>query len=130
MDLGLMTTWDLYRLYRSFIKNEWNPAYIKSLFYKSQRISIIPTNYEYIGKVNQIWKKAEAFSVIVEGLQLESQDKIGIETPIEILEYQIISLMLNDQDVTKIEIGQEAGVKTSQFPNNIKKGFLVYKIKS
>ena len=130
MDLGLMTAWDLYRLLRSFLRNKWNPENVKPLFYKSQRISIIPTNYKYVGKVEQIWKEASAFSVIVEESTLESQDTIGIETPIEIIEYEIASLMLNDQEVIKTEIGNEAGVKTNQFPSNVKKGFRVYKINS
>ena len=129
IDSGLMTAWDLYRLVRSFLRNNWKPENIKPLFYKSQRISIIPTNYEYIGSVNQIWKQAEAFSVVIEKAYLENQDKIGIETPIEIFEYQIESLKLNDIEVTKAENGNEVGIKTNQFPSNIKKGFCVYKIK-
>ena len=32
MDLGLMTTWDLYRLLRSFLRNNWKPENIKPLF--------------------------------------------------------------------------------------------------
>jgi len=129
MDLGLMTTWDLYRLLRSFLRNKWKPENVKPLFYKSQRISIIPTNYEYLGKIRQIWEQANAFSVIVEESTLENNDKIGIETPVEIFEYEIASLMLNNQEVAKAEIGNEIGIKTKQFPNNIKKAFRVYKIK-
>ena len=129
IDSGLMTAWDLYRLVRSFLRNKWKPENIKPLFYKSQRISIIPTNYEYIGSVNQIWKQVEAFSVVIEKSYLENLDKIGIETPIEIFEYQIESLKLNDIEVTKAENGNEVGIKTNQFPSNIKKGFCVYKIK-
>jgi len=99
------------------------------LFYKSQRISVIPANYEYIGRINHIWEQAEAFSVIIEESNLERLDKIGIEMPIEIFEYQIESLELNDIKVTKAENGNEVGIKTNQFPSNIKKGFCVYKIK-
>ncbi|MCK4825321.1 hypothetical protein KA005_56765, partial [bacterium] len=128
-DLGLMTTWDLHRLVRSFLRNNWKSENVQPLFYKSQRISVIPTNYEYIGRVNHIWEQAEAFSVIIEESNLERLDKIGIETPIEIFEYQIESLELNDIEVTKAENGNEVGIKTNQFPSNVKKGFCVYKIK-
>ena len=129
IDSGLMTAWDLYRLVRSFLRNNWKPENIKPLFYKSQRISVIPANYEYIGRIKQIWEQAEAFSVIIEESKLEGLDKIGIETPIEIFEYQIESLKLNDVEVTKAENGNEVGIKTNQFSSNIKKGFCVYKIK-
>lgn len=129
IDSGLMTSWDLYRLVRSFLRNKWKPEDIKPLFYKSQRISVIPVNYEYIGRINQIWEQAEAFSVIIEESTLGNQDKIGIETPIEIFEYQIESLQLNDIEITQTENGNEVGIKTNQFPSNIKKGFCVYKIK-
>jgi hypothetical protein len=128
IDSGLMTAWDLYRLLRSFLRNKWNTENIKPLFYKSQRISIIPTNYKYVGKIEQIWKQAEAFSVIIEGAILENPDKIGIETEIEIVEFTIASLKLNDQTIKKAEMGNEIGVKTNQFPNNIKKGMHVYKV--
>jgi len=129
MDLGLMTAWDLYRLVRSFLRNKWKPENVKPLFYKSQRVSIIPINYEYIGRVNQIWKQAEIFSVIIEESNLENQDKIGIETPIEIFEYQIESLKRNDIEGIKAGNGNEVSIKTNQFPSNIKKKFRVYKIK-
>lgn len=129
IDSGLMTSFDLYRLVRSFLKNKWNPEYIKPLFYKSQRILVIPVNYEYIGRIKQIWEQAEAFSVIIEESNLEKLDKIGVETPIEIFEYQIESLELNDIEVTRAENVNEVGIKTNQFPSNIKKGFCVYKIK-
>jgi len=129
IDLGLMTTWDLYRLVRSFLRNNWKPEYIKPLLYRCCRISIIPTNYEYAGFVTHIWEKAEAFGIKIEAGKLYSGDTIGIETEIEICEYDIVSMKLEDKAVTESSTGNEIGVKTHIFPNDIRKGYRVYKVK-
>jgi len=47
--LGLMTTFDLYRLIRNFLKLDWKHKNIKDLFLQSGRISIVPSHYQYVG---------------------------------------------------------------------------------
>ncbi len=56
--LGLMTGWDLFRIVRGFIHNNWKPDYVIPLFYQVGRILPIPQHYEYIGKVKQVWRSA------------------------------------------------------------------------
>lgn len=48
---GLLTTWDLFRLARSFNKNNWVHEHVKDLFYKNSRIDIIPSHYRYLGVI-------------------------------------------------------------------------------
>lgn len=49
--IGLLTTWELYKLARNFLKNSWKHENIKDIFYKSGKIECLPTNYKYIGKL-------------------------------------------------------------------------------
>ena len=129
IDLGLMTTWDLYRLLRSFLRNKWEPENVKPLFYKSKRISIIPENYNYIGVVKNIWPNPQAFGVLLEKGSLDKGDIIGFETPVEIVEYEVISLQIEEEDVQHAEAGVEVGIKTTEFSSLLKKGYKIYKRK-
>jgi hypothetical protein len=129
-ELGLMTTWDLHRLVRSFLRNNWKPEYVKPIFYRPCRMSIIPENYEYVGIVNHIWPQQEAFGVLLEKGSLNEGDKIGLETSVEIIEYDIISLQIEGKNVQQAMMGVEVGLKTKKFPDPLKKDYKVYKIKN
>ncbi|MBN1804425.1 MAG: hypothetical protein JW837_04180 [Sedimentisphaerales bacterium] len=127
-DLGLMTTWDLYRLVRSFLRNSWKHEHVKPIFYRPCRMPIIPENYEYVGVINQIWPKKEAFSVLLEKRSLGESDKIALETPVEIIEYDVISLQIEGKSVQQAMAAVEVGIRTKEFPSPLKKGYRVYKI--
>lgn len=53
---GLMTTFDLYRLVRSYIKNQWEPEHVKGLFLRFGRIMPIPLHYKFAGIVENFWE--------------------------------------------------------------------------
>ena len=126
VDLGLMTTWDLFRLVKSFTKNNWKSEHVKSLLYHSGRINIIPINYEYIGYVNHIWNKANAISIQIEAIGLKKGDKIGFELPVEFEEQIAESLQLNDNDVAEANVGDEVGIRTHLTKRPMREGTRVY----
>jgi len=45
--ISLITTWDLYRLVRSFEKNGWTHEQVRPLFRRNGRIEPVPAHYKY-----------------------------------------------------------------------------------
>jgi hypothetical protein len=62
-EFGLLTTWDLFRLARSYLRNGWKHEHIKDLFYQSGRSEPIPRHYAFIGVVEHFWEKVSAVGV-------------------------------------------------------------------
>ncbi len=60
---GLLTTWDLFRLTRNFLRYGWKHEQIKSLFYETGRIDPVPHHYQFIGVVEHFWGKPGAVGV-------------------------------------------------------------------
>jgi len=124
-DLGLMTTWDLYRLIRSFVRNDWQPDHVKGLFYKRGRIEIVPAHYRYIGVVKQVWKKAGSVGIQVEELGFKKKDRIAFEMAVEFEVQAVTSLQLNDNDVQEAAVGAEVGILT-EYAERLHAGARVY----
>lgn len=123
---GLLTTFDLFRLVKSFLKNQWKPENVKPIFYNHGRIEIIPAHYKYLGKINNVWK--EAFSVQIEKDNIKTGDKIGFETDIDFEEATILSLQLESQPVQEAISGSEIGIKANFEKIKLKKGMKIYRI--
>lgn len=126
VSLGLITTWDLFRLLRGFTTHGWRPEHIKPLLYRVGRILPIPLHYEYVGKVNHVWKNA--FSVVIEAGELRVGDRISIEFPVDFDEQTVTSLRLNDEAVEHAQAGVEVGIGRPENLPEIKIGFHVYRI--
>jgi hypothetical protein len=56
--LGLLTTWDLFRLVRNLLRLGWKAEHVQALFYAPGRIDAIPANYEFTGEVEHYWERA------------------------------------------------------------------------
>lgn len=125
--LGLLTTWDLFRLVRSFQKNGWKPEHVKPLFYRKGRISIIPDHYKYLGRISHVWK--EAFSIKIESSEIRANDNIAFELTSEFEEREVASLKIEDKSVLSACVGDDVGVKT-KFPQpTLKESMPVYLIR-
>jgi len=126
---GLITTWDLYRLIRSYIKLGWKHEHIKSLFYQVGRISPVPNHYEYIGTIEHFWPKASVVGVNIEEHELSIGDTIAFEFPIEFEEQKIRSLQVDKATVEKSNVGDLAGIQTHLTKEQARKKIRVYRIK-
>ena len=83
-EIGLLTTWDLFRLLRGYINNKWNHKDIRNLLYNNGRIEPIPNHYHLIGTIEHIWDK-EGIIIIgteIKKSELKKGDFISIEHPI------------------------------------------------
>ena len=126
-EIGLMTGWDLHRLVRSFIANEWEHKNIQAVFSRSGRIDIVPTNYEKIGNVQ---RHIKGNSII--GIQLDKPlalgDRLGYELPTFFKEEQCRSMQLNGASVTLAQAGDIVGIQTVLDPDDVKIGMSVYRV--
>jgi hypothetical protein len=124
-EFGLMTTWDLFRLVRSFLKLGWSPENVKPLFYLSGRILPVPINYEPVGTVERY-----AESLAVAGIQLCSEirvgDRLAYELPIEIEEETVESLQIDGSPVDVAPAGALVGTKTRLVKQQARKGTRVF----
>ena len=125
--LGLMTTFDLYRLVRSFLKNGWKHENIKDLFIQSGHISIVPVHYEYVGVIEHYWEKVGAVGIRVEENAIKRGDTISYELPIEFEEINVDSLQVENTPTEIAEISMLAGIKTNLTKDILKKGIRVFR---
>jgi hypothetical protein len=125
---GLLTTWDLFKLVRSYRKHGWKHEYIKDLFYQSGRIEPIPKHYEFIGVVEHFWEKAGAVGVRIKTSVLRRGDRIAFELPVEFEEQDVESLQVDNKQVSQAETGMLAGIQTSLHKGQLKQGTRVFRL--
>jgi hypothetical protein len=127
-DFGLLTTWELSKIVRSYLKNDWKHEQIKDLFYRKGRITPIPVNYAYIGVIENY---AEKLSVV--GLRIEEElklnDKIAFELPTLFDEQDVNSLHYDGKPIDSAQKGMLVGIKTHLTKKDAKDGIRVFKVK-
>jgi hypothetical protein len=127
-DLGLLTTFDLYRLVRSFVQNNWKHENIKDLFVQSGRIEPIPSHYEYVGKIENFWEKVGVAGIRVEDKAIRLGDVIAFELALQFEEVTVNSLQVENQSVEIAGTSTLAGIKTELTKDILKKGIRVYRV--
>ena len=124
---GLMTTWDLFRLLRSFLKLSWSSENVKPLFYQSGSILPIPANYELAGTVERYAEKLGVVSIrLSSGIRVG--DTLAYELPIEFEEEIVGSLEIDNSAVEAAAVGALAGMKTRLLREQARKGTRVFRI--
>jgi hypothetical protein len=124
-DIAILTTWDLFLLIRGMMKWEWNPKAIQELFYKSGRMSRLPTIYKPIGEIVEYWEKIGVVGVQISENKLHKGQRIGYVIPEGYLEEEVLSLQVENQDVEEVFPGQLAGIKTKYPKRFLRKGTTV-----
>ncbi|WP_434687658.1 hypothetical protein [Pseudanabaena minima] len=127
-NIGLLTTWDLHRLTRSFIQNGWEHEDVKNLFYKVGRILIIPSHYEFIGTIQRFIPERGILGIQIEASNLRIGDRIAFELPVVFEEQECESLESERHSIEIAEIGMLVGTKTNLTKEEARTGVRVYKI--
>ena len=128
LHFGLMTGWDMFRLVRGFIQNNWKPQQVIPLFYQTGRILPIPCHYEFVGKVKQVWKRKNAFSIQIEDGEIRIGDSLAVEFPVDFHEQKLASLQLDNKNVELATANCEVGVQREESLPKVKPGMPVYRI--
>jgi hypothetical protein len=126
--LGLMTSFDLYRLVRNALLHKWDPKHCMPLFYESGRVAIIPKHYRYLGKTAKDW--TEFLAVVIEHGEVSVGDRLAVEFPIEFEEIKVDSIRVNQVSVAKATVGEPAGFLWSKGQQKLRQGLRVYKVET
>ena len=127
--IGLLTTWDLHRLARSFIQNKWKHKEIKDLFYQVGRINIVPSHYEFIGTIKRFIEKQGILGIQIEESFLSIGDRIAFEFPVAFEEQQCNSLEFENASIQVAEIGMLVGTQTHLTKEDVRLDSRVYRIR-
>ena len=126
---GLLTTWDLFRLVRGKLSNNWEGGQLRPLLYATGRVEPVPAHYNYIGQIDAYWEKASALAFEVQDDVLRVGDMLAYELPVDFVEERVESIHLDDKPVTEAEPGSRVGVRTSLGKNQAKNRTRVYRLR-
>lgn len=126
--IGLLTTWDLFRLARGKHMHGWSDESVKDVLYGTGRIEPVPSHYEFIGTVDRVWEQAGAVTVDVSSGTLSRGDRIAFELPVDFMEQVAESLQVDRVDVETGEAGQQVGIATRLDRHQAKSGTRVFRI--
>jgi hypothetical protein len=110
--IGLLTTWDLFRLLRGAERNAWPNAVVAPLFARSGRIEPIPVHYEYIGVIAGFIEKLTVVGLQIHSGSLRIGDRVAYELPADFLEEAVTSLQSNNVDIETADAGLHVGMTT------------------
>lgn len=124
--LGIMTTFDLYRMILNKRKHQWRPEWIIPLFYTPQRVRILPTHYRYIGVVSKVFTRILGIEILEN--EVHVGDRIAIEGDIFFEEIPIDSIEVDKKQVNRVATGAKAGFAWPESAMKIREGMPVYVI--
>lgn len=125
--IGLMTTWDFYRLVKNANLNKWKYSDVQNTLYKYGHIEIIPAHYKYIGKIVKVW--TSKFGIVIENSSLNIGQKIAVEFPILFEETDVTELMVNKATANSASINDETGILWPSDKSTLKVGMRVFSLK-
>ena len=125
---GLLMTWDLFRLARSFLKLGWQFEQVKPIFFSVGRIEPTPIHYEFVGIVDHFWEQVGAAGVQLESGQISKGDTLAFALPVEYEEQVVESLQVENQDVEIARAPSLLGIKTELTKQQLRKGTRVYRV--
>ncbi len=125
--IGLLTTWDLHRLLRSYLRNGWSHEHVRPLLYRNGRIQPVPEYYELIGVVERFIEQLGVVGVKLTEGDIRQGDRIAFELPVEFLEQNAESLEIEGEKVDEASRESLVGIKTELTKGQAKQGTLVYR---
>jgi hypothetical protein len=128
--IGLMTTWQLYKIVRGAIRNRWTAEQVTPLFFKKPLIDVAPKHYKYIGKIERYIEKLDVIGIQLEAGEIHPGDTISYELEIDFVEEEISSLEISNQSVATGHAGSLVGLKTKLSKSQIQQVRRVFKVES
>lgn len=129
LKIGLLTTWNLFRLIRSALRNGWTHEQIKDVLYGIGPVEPVPVHYEFLGFVEKYFEKNNVVGFQVQQGGLIVGDRVGYELPNEFVEEVVSSIGAQGNSVTEASFGMQVGLKTSLTKNDLKKGTRVFRVR-
>jgi hypothetical protein len=126
--LGLLTSWDLYRILRNKRKLNWQNDNIRPLLYQHGRIEIIPKHYSFLGIIVKAW--SDKFGVVLSEGSLKKGDRIAVEFPIEFEETIADSLQVNSQQVNEAKQNDSVGILWPASLPKVHEGMRIFRVET
>jgi hypothetical protein len=139
--IGLLSTWDLFRLAQSYIGNKLQHSNVQELFYQTGQIdpglnymNLVPYTYQFVGVVAGYIAKSgpNIVGIRVTASPLSIGDMIAFEhqtaygAPAEYIEQKITSMEEHNQPVAKATVNMYVGVLTDLPKEILKDGVRVF----
>lgn len=124
--MGLLTTFDLYRIVVNKQRHGWSSDWVKPLFYRHQRISPLPEHYQYVGNVSKVF--SDFFGMRILENRVEVGDYLAVEGDIYFEEVGVSSIQVDKVDVKSAEQGDPAGFKWPSNAIRLREGMRVYAV--
>lgn len=125
--LGLMTTWDLFRIARNVESNSWPRSVVLPIFYRNGRIQPVPEHYEEVGEIVRTWE--DAFGIVpTAGIQTGMY--LAVESHVLFDEFVVESLQVEDRKVDFANSGENCGVGLLGAKQRFHKGQRVFIVRS
>jgi len=125
--IGLLTTWDLFRLLRGMEANGWLPETVKPLLDGSGWIIPVPSHYRRLGSVTKFYELASAFEVEITDGALQVGDVIALDLPSGFAEQTVTSLHADGKPAKRAGKGATAGIGTAFTKAQLRKGTAVFR---
>lgn len=109
-NLGLLTTWDLYRLARNARTLKWPLTAVRAMMFRAGRVEAVPAHYTGVGKVERVLDKASVISIRAES-PIEIGNRLAFESGLDFLEFDVMSMQVEHKPVSRVEAGTLVGVK-------------------
>ncbi len=123
--LGLMTTWDLFRLLRNTEMLSWPLKMVQPVFYRIGRIEPIPEHYEIVGQIVKVWK--HAFGIIPNSA-ISVGNRLAVEVGDTFIELNIETMQVENESVEKASAGSSCGIAFNNESKVLKEGARVFLI--
>jgi len=121
--LGLMTTWDLWRILRNKDTLGWPDEAVEAVFYRTGRIEPIPDHYLLIGKIVHVWAKAFG---IVPSRAIRTGVTLAVETGDTFEELKAESLQVEGEPVQEAPAHSDCGVGCTSASERLREGMRVF----
>jgi hypothetical protein len=130
-DVGLLTTWDLYRLARGYRENGWQPEHLQPLLTEvAGRVEPVPAHYTKIGSVVNFFEQAGALAIQLDSeSELRRGERIALIGPLDYMEQEVTTMQIEDTEVELAPAGAGVGVKTAFSKGQVRAKMAVYKVK-
>ncbi len=129
-DLGLLSTWDLYRLARGYVRNAWRPEDVAKLLTQTNgKVEAVPAHYVRIGQIENFYEQAEAVVVeLTEGREIRPGDTIAFVLPVDFVEEVATSVQVDGKAVEVSPAAGRVGLKTGLTKDQARQKIPVYRV--
>jgi len=126
--IGLITCFDLFRLARGIIVNNWPTSAVQDVLYSVGHIPPVPSHYQFVGTIEKHIRVNNIIGFQLQTAELAVDDKISFDLGLDYHEEAVESIEIDNNQVNHANVGDFVGIKTTLPKHQIQKRVRVYKV--